>query len=79
LIGAKIMNTSNNTPGGRSPERADDHQDVEPGIDADEMTTPHHDGDPGIDKLPKQDDKSDPLPGKNKRDSNEAMPARRRV
>lgn len=73
------MNASNNTPGGRSPERSDDHQDVEPGVDADEITTPHHDGDPGIDKLPTHDNNPDPMRGKNKRDSNEAMPARRRV
>ena len=69
---------SDKSPVGRSPARADVTREVEPGIDADEMTTPHHDGDPGIDKLPKHD-KPDPLAGKNKRDSNESMPARRRV
>jgi hypothetical protein len=76
------MNASNNIPGGRSLEHSDDHQNVEPGIDADEITTPHHDGDSGIDKLSeydKQDSKPDPMAGKNKRNSDEAMPARRRV
>lgn len=76
------MNASNNIAGGRSRERSDDCQSVEPGIDADEIMTPHHDGDPGIDKLgefDKHDNKRDPRRGINKRDSSESMPARRRV
>lgn len=74
------MNAINNTLGIASAERVDAHLDADPG--ADEITTPHHDGDPGIDKLSeysKCDGKPDPLAGKNKRDSNESMPARGRV